>query len=87
MVDNTWVTQAFLIEPVSITDKRVTFFHDAAGGVNLKQMKDSDGNLIQMTITQTDASEAALNLFLGIKNASTDAQVLYVDYIGCWQLR
>jgi hypothetical protein len=87
LVDNTWVTQAFLVEPISSSEKRVTFYHDPAGGVNLKQMKDTDGNLIQLTQTLADASATELALFMGIKNASTDAQVMSVDFIGCWRLR
>ncbi|GAF87210.1 unnamed protein product, partial [marine sediment metagenome] len=87
MVDDTYVTEMFTVEPISATEKRVKFFYDPNGGQNWQQMKDSSGNLITMTITQTDASETELSLYFGIKNASTDAQVLDIDYVGVWQLR
>lgn len=90
-----------LVEPVSDTDKRVTFWHDdesttsatsqqTPGGQNWKQLKDTNGNLIKHTITLATPAAATgeMALEIGIKNSSAGGtQQLDVDYLGCWQLR
>lgn len=85
-----WETLAIEIEPVSGTDKRVTFYRDADGGQNWKQMQDSSGNLIKQTwsLADTAAATGEMSLVVSIKDGGSGAaQYLYLDYLGAWQLR
>jgi hypothetical protein len=90
MVSASWESFMIVVEPVSATDKRVTYYHDPNGGQAWKQLKDTNGQLIQHTVSLTDqgAGTGEMALMAGIKNASAgEAQTLDIDYIGCWQLR
>lgn len=85
-----WESYKIEVEPVSDTDKRVTFWHDSEGGQNWKQLKDTNGNLIKHTISLAtpSAGTGELSLFVGIKNSSANGtQTMDVDYLGAWQLR
>lgn len=89
-IDEDWVTYLILVEPVSSTDKRITYYMDVDGGQNWKQVKDStSGQLIKHRWTLADTVEATgeLSLMAGVKAGSAEAQVLSIDYIGAWQLR
>jgi len=87
--DQGWSTYMIVVEPLSSTDKRITFYYDPDGGQNFEQCRDSDGNLIQQkwSTADTAAGTGELNLFVGIKNTSAEVSTLTVDYLGAWQLR
>jgi hypothetical protein len=90
-----------VVEPVSDTDKRVTFWHDdesttsptsmqTPGAQNWKQLKDTNGNLIKHTISLATPAAATgeMQLVVAIKNSSAaGTQTIDLDYLGCWQLR
>jgi hypothetical protein len=89
------------VEPVSDTDKRVTFWHDdeatdsptsmlTPGAQNWKQLKDTNGNLVKHTISLATPAAATgeMSLVIAVKNSSAGGtQQVDVDYLGCWQLR
>jgi hypothetical protein len=89
MADDTWESWMIVIQPLGTNDKRVTFFRDSAGGVNFKQMKDSDGHLIEQkwTLADQSAGTGEMALLVGVKTSSAEAAVVTVDYMGAWQLR
>lgn len=58
---------------------------DPAGGVNLKQMLDANGNKIKHTITLGSPTEMAV--VLGVKNGGANQETLLCDYVKAYQLR
>ena len=88
--DSDWNSFMIAVEPISSTEKRVSYFFDADGGQNWKKLKDSNGNLITHKITLTDPADdgtGQMNLYAGCKSTSAEAQTMLVDYLGAWQLR
>lgn len=88
-IDEDFATYGILVEPVSSTDKRITYYYDPDGGSNWQQLRDTNNNLIQHTwsLADTSAATGELSLMAGVKAGSAEAQVLTIDYIGAWQLR
>lgn len=82
-----------LIEPVSSTLAEVTYYIDAgspitasAGGVLLQARNNlTNKTLIKDQLTYTGAS--GMQLFVGVKNGSTTAETLNVDYMAATILR
>lgn len=58
---------------------------DEAGGMDLKQCTDADGNLVKHTITLGTPTE--MELGVGVKNGSANNEDVRVDWMGCWQKR
>ena len=63
---------------------------DTGGGANLVQLRDATSNAgqyknIAHRFTYTNATE--MTFVLGVKNGTTGAELLRVDYAGCWQAR
>lgn len=88
-ISEDWETYGILVEPLSSTDKRITFYHDPDGGINLQQLRDANGKPIshRWTLADTAAGTGELSLMAGVKAGSAEAQVLSIDYIGAIQLR
>lgn len=99
VTDTEWREMAMMVEPVSSTDKRITYYYGKEDGTDnnyptsnvgyWNQLKDTSGNLIQHTwsIADTALGTGELSLFFGCKAGAAEAQHLYVDFIGAWQLR
>jgi len=87
--DSDWNSYMITVEPISTTEKRISFFFDADGGQNWKKLKDSNGNVIthKWTLSDPAAGTGEMNLYAGCKSTSAEAQVMNIDYLGAWQLR
>jgi len=72
-------------DPVTSTELRVTYFLDPRGTTNWKQLKDTNGHLIQHTITLGTATE--MQLFAQVKAGGGNAEALKIDYLGAFQKR
>ena len=85
-----WETYVIFIESLSATDKRITFHLDESGGQEWRQLKGAATERLirhNWTLTDTAAGTGELSLMLGVKTTDTAAQLLEIDYAGCWQLR
>lgn len=84
--DGEFETLMIRVEMTSATNARITFHIDTSGGHNWKQCKDTNGNLIQHTVTLT-GSETEMTPFVYVKTGGAVSNSMIVDYIGMWQRR
>lgn len=82
---SSYQTFAIEINPISATVAEVTFFHDPNGGSDLRQVKDTSGNVVKHTITYTSFAPAAI-LLTNKTGAGTFSEVLNVDMVSLSQL-
>lgn len=79
--------QTLLIKAQSVSsdELRVTYHVDPRGLGGFRQLKDSNGNLIEDTITISGATE--MNVIFGAKAGSANSETPTVDYVGVFQGR
>ncbi len=69
---------------VAGTSMEVVYFIDQGAG--MEQMKDNSSRQLPIKDVITLSSPAAMKLVMGVKNGTTSAETLLVDYAGAWAL-
>lgn len=84
-----YVSVKIEVLPISSTEAEVTFWFDANGGNDFSQIREYNVNprvpAIKHTVTMTSATEMAVAL--NAKPGDTNAEVLNIDYVSCYQAR
>jgi len=87
--DTNYNTFRIDVNPVNSTDFEVVFFIDDLGGNDFAQCRESGANPRTPAIKHTGLISGLqeMNVMFGIKNGSGAAEIMYIDYVSCFQTR